>query len=1164
MELADLFSGYPELENLDFQGIISNKKEFLDLRSEATEETPRERGEMYKHQKSIVRHLMFYDDLLVYNEPGTGKSCITPFLTEILKEVNPYRARKTYIIVKSSLIQEIMYQIICPCTIGQYEPAEGSKESQLRKSSKAKLKEWYKILSYDQFATMFNNEYYTLKKGKEPELDVQKINEDFDGCIFWVDEAHYFSMESIKMSECKYVEPDAKASEILSGDPEGEAGGYDDSGLSKKDKKRVYCALWNLFHVAKKIKRILTTGTPLINRPKEFGPLMNLILPRDKQFSEKLTDEDWNNMTLDQLAPYLNGRVSYIRAKESKAIPRYLGQKIQNSEGQEGQTIVYITLMSEFQEKVYVKNMNRSEETEGREGQDSENKGFGIRSRQIADFVYPDGSYGISGFGRYIKKSGKWFSIDAELLGYFQDTDNVAILSPKFSDIAKRITGKDPSEPDRKPDPGIFFCYSSFVRVTIIPLGLVLQTLGLERFEGADSAFKSRQEKKKTFCETGTAYENRTIILDKRPRFAVLTGNTDIKNKDNIMELLNSYENRHGEYLKVLLGSSVTGVGVNISNCLNVDIIDSEWNMSTVFQAESRAIRATSHDYLLNDVSKIQQQIGYRFYGPESHKHLLDDLREVKEKDLTVEEKNELQESGAEVINNLGGLKIFINIRRHCTVGTEDPIKGTSINIRMYQLAEDKDIPNRKLLRKVKQLAIDCKTHYKRNVRSTDTDGSAQCDYQQCAYKCYSDLKGTLTSTEDRETYDIFFLGPNIEIIKKEIFKIFKEKFSIDIFNLSQSIKKKIPDVTEKYIELAIYQVLLENPVFIDRFGFPMYLHEYSDIIFLNDQRDVGVREKEKYYSLGYIENVNILEITKMNFKDVIDFENMKDVPLKTRISLVETALIALRNNKYFDGPELTEPEKFILDYFNYFWSEFLEPEKEVEASLSKSQGKTKARKGVHRRYKTKELMEEVSKGNPVFVHKMNALEKIESGTKYNLTAQLASGDALLRILSLDDQEFRDVLDYELSVYDRLFQKEYRDKVNKFDIYGVVFKDEFRIIDHTLEKELKSENQRSTARGRVCDTYEIYLLVEILWKISKITSENQIPFKRGDIGNTRKNMIETLTRRVKYTKEEITAFDDLHLKFFYDALMDSSNYKDTYCRLIKEKLKEQERLIRIL
>ena len=93
---------------------------------------------------------------------------------------------------------------------------------------------------------------------------------------------------------------------------------------------------------------------------------------------------------INELKEKFKGKVSYLGPIVSNIKKKFIGQTIGNLE----HFIVYPEKMENFQGDVYIKALK----------QDSETKGIYSNSRQAILFVYPDGSYGETGFKKYIEE----------------------------------------------------------------------------------------------------------------------------------------------------------------------------------------------------------------------------------------------------------------------------------------------------------------------------------------------------------------------------------------------------------------------------------------------------------------------------------------------------------------------------------------------------------------------------------------------------------------------------------------------------------------------------------------------------------------------------------------------------------------------------------------
>lgn len=78
--LNDLLVQYPSIKENNFQTLISAKKEFNELTSGINEPKPA-KGEPYEHQLLFKRYMSHYNDMLILDQAGTGKTCELTFFT---------------------------------------------------------------------------------------------------------------------------------------------------------------------------------------------------------------------------------------------------------------------------------------------------------------------------------------------------------------------------------------------------------------------------------------------------------------------------------------------------------------------------------------------------------------------------------------------------------------------------------------------------------------------------------------------------------------------------------------------------------------------------------------------------------------------------------------------------------------------------------------------------------------------------------------------------------------------------------------------------------------------------------------------------------------------------------------------------------------------------
>ncbi len=84
-------------------------------------------------------------------------------------------------------------------------------------------------------------------------------------------------------------------------------------------------------------------------------------------------------------------------------------------------------------------------------------------------------------------------------------------------------------------------------------------------------------------------------------RYAIWSGNENLKEKNLIRNVFNQYENLNGSQIKIILGSPAIKEGVTLLRVKYVHILEPYWNMSRFEQVIGRSIRFCSHKDLPKD-----------------------------------------------------------------------------------------------------------------------------------------------------------------------------------------------------------------------------------------------------------------------------------------------------------------------------------------------------------------------------------------------------------------------------------------------------------------------------------------------------------------------------------------------------------------------------------
>jgi hypothetical protein len=106
--------------------------------------------------------------------------------------------------------------------------------------------------------------------------------------------------------------------------------------------------------------------------------------------------------------------------------------------------------------------------------------------------------------------------------------------------------------------------------------------------------------------------------IPKRPRYTLCVGSTDLcPNVPDRLDGFNSELNRHGDYVRILLGSKVIGESITLLNVRQFHCVTPHWNDSTINQAVGRVVRNGSH----NALDKEDRRVDIYVHAAVLHDH---------------------------------------------------------------------------------------------------------------------------------------------------------------------------------------------------------------------------------------------------------------------------------------------------------------------------------------------------------------------------------------------------------------------------------------------------------------------------------------------------------------------------------------------------------------
>ena len=1164
--LEDFIPVYPEGSDEDIQVINAKKQEFLELASSMREEVPI-RGELYLNQKLFIRFMMANDRCLNISETGVGKSCQIVGLRESLRKSGSY-IKHAYVLQKPSTMSQFKYQILCKCTAGEYE-TEMVKRAQSEKSRRSNITreigKWYSVMSY-----------YTFAKEAKKLSDAQ-IVEKYSGCLFAIDEAHNLRNEGKSAA---------------------------DQSLSE-----TYETIKRVLHLVKRSKIVISTATPLINGVKDFARIANLALPASRQLPE---DWDYSKVTLEQLEPYLRNIVFYMRSLDTGAVPTYQGSVIDYTHGVEypapgqalppismgpqpdvtmvtreipSQTVIYALTMGDIQDAAY-RRFTYLRLTDGalaglEPAEEAEGTHFHTGPRQVSSFVFPDGSFGgsfprkggsrDSGIGKYIlSTSDNNYEMTPEFRAAVSDPATLQRLSSKYA----RIIQIESTEV------GCGFCYTDLVSGSgAITLGMcfeanrcmVMGGLNFERFNERSSIFTSHGSRDRGVCVSPERTRTVRSNFPKRPRYALLTGETPPNVVDSMLEVMTSPENIDGEYIKIIIVSPVGRDGINIYHVLRGHLVTAGWHPSGMHQALSRFMRSVSHD----DLIRRERQ------------RLIADGRNPSEATIEV--------------------KVYKHAAVPREIGGQESL--SSVDVDLYQYAESKSIPIHRIMRMLKQIDFGCRINYGRNVRETDVDGTEVCDYDACRYVCVSgpiSADGRPTPVDPRDidytTYDILYSDSVVDACIREILYMVRERGMITFDQLRQEWV-----VTglfrQKFIYMAVERLLNEKLAVLDRFGFSSYIQTDGHNIYTQREFPIMSLEAQPRELARYGEEV--IGVTYTDFETLADLQQvskwqalMRQIKAMPQIESVEqvetfnryvTSLNAKVRSQLLEDAIMISiskpPDEFpayvlpTLKRFQFFvlwgyepWEDLIKAQgllsegKNISKRQNPAQGKTRVSFTSFTGFSPPDSLD--SHGKPVEMVYIHSLYSISTDlTAYSAMANFINVNGTIRIYkaSWGTRGFRDANKTETPVYREIFQKQRLRLIapyRQFPIFGSIIPDG-RLRLHK-GGQFEGSDTRSWNKGQICSIHHTPALIGVLFSMRDDRGVHGIPAPDVEFGGTRDQLIQYLQNKPTFSKNSavLHSYSDADLVYLY-KWFHSSIKRSQICALIKSYLLSQNRILTI-
>lgn len=352
IDISDFIPTYATFDNTRYNLDYYTKKEFYERRLKPLEEvTP---GTFLANQIIIANFMSaatLNDGILLMHQAGTGKTRASIAVIEKIRNESEKFKRAIICTRGETLQNNYIYELVEKATSGRYLPPG----IELIKDKKERRRKIMKLVT--TFYTFKTFEKFAKELQSMPET---AIDEQYSNAIIVIDEVHNLRLK-----------PTEKQNQGIN----------------------IYKQFDRLCHGIKNSKIILMSATPMKDSADEIASVINLILPLSSQLPEgsnfhKAMFDSKNELKQNSIVKFkeiIRGRTSYLKSMPSTVIKEFVGSTL----GKLKHMIVYPVEMSKFQSEhyssAYISDMTGE-------------SGVYLNSRQASLFVFPDGTYGKSGF----------------------------------------------------------------------------------------------------------------------------------------------------------------------------------------------------------------------------------------------------------------------------------------------------------------------------------------------------------------------------------------------------------------------------------------------------------------------------------------------------------------------------------------------------------------------------------------------------------------------------------------------------------------------------------------------------------------------------------------------------------------------------------------------
>jgi len=556
----------------------------------------------------------------------------------------------------------------------------------------------------------------------------------------------------------------------------------------------------NIKEKSKNYKMLLLSATPMINKPYDIVDFINIMYKKNQMIKHTSifnSDNSLKHEYLDVLIDKLKGKVSYVNIYDPINYPKRIDMGIVPKNLLKYTKVIRVPL-NPLQYRAYTKEHKMNVK---------------INIDKIFNFVFPVGNeyyYNVNDLYRVsnhpdMKGVHFIYSGGSKIItGDFLHISKLKKYSSKYhkclSDIISTPVGNT-------------MIFSKFVSNTGIKFfGEIMRVNGFDEY-GTKSILRENSRHYLTH-ETYANWKKRkrdpSSPVFISAKYIVFYDSISIDNRNKFIAVFNSKENYQGKLIKYFLGSQLIKESVDLKRIIHVRILEFQNNFSRIEQIIGRAIRFKSHQ----DIEKVTY----------IHKYVSALPTNVRKK----------------ILHNNGKKEKIYNISEF------DKCPWTVEELE-YRRDEMDHVIIKQIERDIKMIAINCNRNH--NIFSEkEFKNKRECDYMSCKYKCiFDDINfKNIYGKKNNFIYDIFYYDLEIAHIKDIIRKIYYDAIIYEKSELIYQIKKISPSIDDKFIELALHDIVGNHT---------------DKIIMGNTKPQIRLSKpltiRNKYGSIGYIQYIN-------------------------------------------------------------------------------------------------------------------------------------------------------------------------------------------------------------------------------------------------------------------------------------------------------------------